>query len=139
MTTHIAWDDAYKVGHTMIDKQHRHLFELADSLYNLVCSGEGKNRDKVAAVLKECAEYVGFHFGSEEELMDEVCYAEMDVHVQAHRAFSAYVSKLMGEFSEGKDVDLGELYTFVANWLVQHITVEDKKLADQVRILLYGE
>ena len=137
MVSHIAWDDSYKVGHNMIDKQLQRLFELADGLYNLVAAGE-QGREHIQAVIKECAEYVSFHFASEEELMDEVCYSGMEAHVKAHRAFSDYVASLMEEFTSGKEIDLGELYSFVANWLVQHITVEDKKLAEQVRILLYG-
>ena len=45
----------------------------------------------------------------------------------------------MEEFETGREINLGKLYSFVANWLVEHITAEDKKLAEQVRILLYGE
>ncbi len=128
MVSHIAWDDAYKVNNEMIDTQHQKLFQLADGLYGLVSSGE-KNRDKVGQVIQDLVQYVMFHFGSEEDLMKKIGYADMDSHISAHRAFNDYILKLVGEFSSGKDVDLGELYSYVGKWLVDHITVTDKKLA----------
>lgn len=127
--THIAWDDAYKVGNDMIDSQHQKLFELADGLHDLASSGE-KDRDKVGKVIQALVEYVMFHFGSEEDLMKKIGYADMDSHVKAHRDFNDYTSKLVGEFSSGADVDLGALYSYIADWLVKHITVVDKKLAE---------
>lgn len=128
MVSHIAWDDAYKVNNDMIDSQHQKLFQLADGLYGLVSSGE-KDRNKVGKVIQELVEYVMFHFGSEEELMKKIGYADADSHISAHRAFNDYTSKLVGDFSAGKEVDLGELYTYIGKWLVDHITVVDKKLA----------
>lgn len=128
MVSHIAWDDAYKVNNEMIDSQHRKLFELADGLYGLVSSGE-TDRGKVGKVIQELVEYVMFHFGSEEELMKKIGYADADSHIKAHRDFNDYTSKLVNEFSSGKDVDLGGLYSFIGKWLVDHITVVDKKLA----------
>ncbi len=128
MVSHIAWDDAYKVNNEMIDSQHQKLFQLADSLYGLVSSGE-KNRDKVGAVIQDLVQYVMFHFGSEEDLMKKIGYADADSHISAHRAFNDYIFKLVGDFSAGKDVDLGGLYTYIGKWLVDHISVVDKKLA----------
>lgn len=141
MIEHIAWDDKYKVGHPMIDSQHQHLFELADKLYNVLDAGVAWERSHVEQLLQECAEYILFHFSSEESLMDEVEYegAARKNHLGQHRDFNLYVSGLLGKFFAGEAVNLGELYSFIANWLVQHIVLEDKKLGEQVRIFLYGE
>lgn len=130
MIQHIAWNDAYKVGHPMIDSQHQRLFELADNVYSLVNSNTESQREKVEQVIQECAEYVIFHFSCEEELMAEVGYSAMEAHKALHRDFNNYVSTLVGDFLMGKEVNLGELYSYIANWLVKHIMAEDKKLAE---------
>ena len=98
-------------------------------------------RSHVEKLLQECAEYILFHFSSEEALMDEVEYegAARENHLGQHRDFNQYVSSLLGKFFAGETVNLGELYSFIASWLVKHIVLEDKKLGEQVRIFLYGE
>ncbi len=129
MVSHIAWDDAYKVGHEMIDSQHRRLFELADALFDLLGTDAERDRELVEKVILDCAEYVLFHFSNEEQLMNEIGYDQTERHLKLHNEFNAYVSGLIGDFTDGKDVDLGELYSYIARWLVQHIMVEDRKLA----------
>lgn len=141
MIEHIAWDESFKVGHPMIDSQHQHLFELADNLYNVLDAGVSWERSHVEKVLQECAEYILFHFSSEEALMDEVEFegTVREAHLQQHKDFNLYISDLLGKFFAGEEVNLGHLYSFIASWLVKHIVLEDRKLADQVRIFLYGE
>jgi hemerythrin len=60
-------------------------------------------------------------------------------HLQQHQEFNQYISTLLGNFSTEKKIDLVQLYSFLANWLVKHITVEDKKLGEHIRMFLYGE
>ena len=77
-------------------------------------------------------EYVIFHFDNEEDLMKKIGYADMDSHVKEHRAFNDYATQLIGEFVGGKDIDLEALYSYIVDWLVQHIATVDKKLAAAV-------
>lgn len=132
MVTHIVWDDAYKVGHEMIDSQHRRLFELADVLFCLLGTDAEQDRNHVEAVILDCAEYVLFHFSNEERLMGEIGYDQAEHHFKLHHDFNGYISELIGDFTDGKDIDLGKLYSYIANWLVQHIITEDKKLAEYI-------
>ena len=138
---HIPWDDSYRIGHPMIDKQHMHLFELADKLYNVLDADLSCEASHIETLLQECVEYVLFHFSNEEGLMDEVEFEgeTRKAHLQQHQEFNQYVSQLLGEFSTEKKIDLVQLYSFLANWLVKHITVEDKKLGEHIRMFLYGE
>ncbi len=132
MIEHIAWDDKYRIGHTMIDSQHQHLFEMADGLFNVQVAGIECKRENVEQVIQECSEYVIFHFAAEEELMRDVGYPDIESHVKEHRDFSRYISTLLSDFFSGKDISLGDLYTHIARWLVQHITLEDRKIAPYV-------
>lgn len=132
MAKHISWDDSFKVGHPMIDSQHKRLFEIADELYNLTQSSHDRKDSDTTLVLQDCAKYVNFHFSCEEKLMQDSKYEELEEHMNQHKAFTTYVATLMSDFSRGVKIDLDKLYDFVAEWLVQHISTEDKKLASYV-------
>ena len=136
MIEHIAWDETYRIGHEMIDSQHQHLFELADGLFNVQVAGIECKRENVEQLIQKCAEYVIFHFASEEELMQRIGYPDIESHVKEHRDFSSYVSTLVSDFSSGKDICLGQLYTYLSKWLVQHITLEDRKLVPYIGSLV---
>ena len=129
MAKHIAWDDKYKVGHQMIDSQHKRLFEIADELYSLTQAPQERKDSDTSMVLEDCAKYVNFHFSCEEQLMRDSNYADIGEHVNQHKAFTTYVATLMSDFGRGGRIDLDALYDFIADWLVQHIGTEDKKLA----------
>ncbi len=124
----IPWHDGYKVGIETIDNQHRHLFEIADTLYSVITSGESPTKEAVKALLDQCADYVKLHFSHEEELMDATRYPSSSGHKKAHITFTAAVKNVIKDFSEGKDINLVELYAFISDWLVEHIILVDRSL-----------
>ena len=69
MANFITWDSSYEVGIEIVDKQHRHLVDLTNELYN-ACIGERDELDqKFKDVMKELVEYVMVHFRDEEKIM----------------------------------------------------------------------
>lgn len=132
MVEYIAWDDKYKIGHQIIDSQHQHLFKLADRLHVFVESGTGTNNEELEQVILECAEYVLTHFTDEEQIMEEIGYAEIERHRKLHLDFNIYISGIVGDFTSGKEINVGSLYAFLTDWLVKHIILEDKKIADAI-------
>ena len=50
---HIPWDDSFRIGHPMIDKQHMHLFELADKLYNVLDADLSCEASHIETLLQE--------------------------------------------------------------------------------------
>jgi len=124
----IPWHDGYKVGIETIDNQHRHLFEIADTLYSVITSGVPPTKEAVKALLDQCADYVKLHFSHEEELMDATQYPSSSGHKKAHVTFTAAVKNVIKDFTAGKDIDLVELYAFISDWLVEHIILVDRSL-----------
>ena len=124
----IPWHDGYKVGIETIDNQHRHLFEIADTLYSAITSREPPTKEAVKALLDQCADYVKLHFSHEEELMDATQYPSSSGHKKAHVTFTAAVKNVIKDFTAGKDIDLVELYAFISDWLVEHIILVDRSL-----------
>lgn len=124
----IPWHDRYKVGIETIDNQHRHLFEIADTLYSAITNPTPPTKAAVKDLLDQCADYVKMHFSHEEDLMNATQYPESPGHKTAHRAFTSAVKNVIKDFSAGKEIDLVELYAFIADWLVEHIILVDRSL-----------
>lgn len=125
---HIPWHDGYKVGIATIDNQHRHLFEIADVLYGVITSGKEPPKAAVKELLDQLAEYVVMHFSHEEDLMNDTQYPASGGHKKAHVLFTDAVKKVIEDFSNGKKIDLEELYAFISDWLVEHIILVDRSL-----------
>ncbi|MDY4466691.1 MAG: hemerythrin family protein [Candidatus Treponema excrementipullorum] len=129
MEKHVGWDDKYKVGHNLIDSQHKQLFDIADKLYEVAYEKDPYRDRDISLILQDLARYVNYHFSCEEELMRDNDYAGMENHCNIHNTFKTYVTTLVSDFSRGQSVDMKKLYDFVCTWLIEHIGSEDKKLA----------
>ena len=124
----IPWYDSYKVGIDTIDAQHQHLFEIADTLYAAITSDTPPTKGAVKALLDQCADYVKLHFSHEEDLMAATTYPASAGHKSAHITFTTAVMNVVKDFMAGKEIDLEELYAFIADWLVEHIIRVDRSL-----------
>ena len=70
MARFIEWDSKYDVGVEAVDKQHRHLVDLMNDLYD-ACIGERLELDqKFKDVMKELVDYVMVHFKDERAQAD---------------------------------------------------------------------
>jgi hemerythrin len=63
------WKNEYSLGHTLIDQQHKQLFVLANSVYNISISD--KNRNDLEKILHELKDYTIYHFQTEEDIYFE--------------------------------------------------------------------
>ena len=124
----IPWHDSYKVGIDTIDAQHQHLFEIADTLYAAITSDTPPTKGAVKTLLDQCADYVKLHFSHEEDLMAATTYPASAGHKSAHITFTTAVMNVVKDFMAGKEIDLEELYAFIADWLVEHIIRVDRSL-----------
>lgn len=137
MIRYVIWNDRFKVGNEIIDSQHKHLFEIADKLYKLL--ENDYDAEVVEEIVVECAEYVIFHFNTEEGIMREIGYVDIESHKKIHDAFSSYVSILIGDLTAGKEIDIAYLYSYIMDWLVDHIASQDKKLVSEINSFLENQ
>ena len=90
MVKHITWDDSFNIGHSMIDSQHKRLFELVQELYELTLLPQEVRDSGASAILQECAGYINYHFTCEEKLMRDTRYEDATSHISQHKAFNTY-------------------------------------------------
>ena len=127
-----VWQEKYKTNINEIDLQHKRLFELGHSMFNMAENRE-KDYDSEALmdIIEELCEYTIYHFDTEERYLNQHGYEHIDEHVAQHQLFIAFLSTLNIDDIEHRTSDsLNKLLTFINDWVTNHITIEDAKFAN---------
>lgn len=124
----MKWTDDLSVGVDLIDSQHKSLIDAINELFN-ACS-KGMGRKKISETLEFLQNYVATHFRDEEEVQRKCGYPDYAAHKKLHSDFVKEVMKYSDRLeAEGPNVALvADFNTFVTNWLIYHISREDKKI-----------
>lgn len=124
----MVWSDTLSVGVKQIDDQHKALIQAVNDLFE-ACS-EGKGRQKIADTMEFLQNYVVMHFGEEEKLQQCCGYPDYSNHKKLHTEFiNAFLGYKKQLETEGPTISLvAKFNSFVSNWLIFHISKEDKKI-----------
>jgi hemerythrin-like metal-binding protein len=120
-----TWSDEYSIGNTEIDNQHMKLFDILNRLFD-ICVGKNEV-DTVEAVMEELVSYTDYHFKFEEQHMRDVGYKDLDKHIVEHNYFTNEVMFAKRRQAQNKSSTDNKLIEFLSNWLIQHVTEEDRK------------
>ncbi|HNR87415.1 MAG TPA: hemerythrin family protein [Spirochaetota bacterium] len=93
------WTSEYEIGIVDVDRQHRELFRLMDSLSLSLYRGDGKK--VVGQVLHSLEEYVAQHFSLEEDLMSRHRYPDVVRHMTQHRQFEKQLAAFKKDYERG--------------------------------------
>ncbi|WP_302083330.1 bacteriohemerythrin [Salinibaculum rarum] len=125
----IEWDDdRYSTNIERFDDQHQYLFNLLNELYQAIDNGDPE--DEAGDVLRELERYTEYHFGDEEEFMQDCGYS-MDCadcfynHREMHEEFVEKVTDLRERHEQGEHIEM-EVLEFVRDWLDSHIAGNDQ-------------
>lgn len=123
----ILWKDDYKIGVETIDNQHKKLFEIANSAYELLKNNSYIDKyDRIVDILEELRDYTVFHFRSEEEYMESIGYKRLLSQKVAHNDFIDKINSInLDEVDENQDKHIIELLDFIVNWISVHILESD--------------
>jgi hemerythrin len=128
----VTWNPTYSVGIKVIDEQHMKLIKLTNKLFRSCMSGQERIKgDSIFfEVIREVIEYVGYHFNTEEKVMERVDYPKSKEHKIEHKVFVKEVLAKVEEFNSGKiNTPLSFVY-YLRDWILHHIAVNDKKLGE---------
>ena len=123
----LSWDPAWLTGIEVIDEQHRKLFEQMESILNAVRSGEAQER--IPGLLAFLMMYADVHFRDEEKAMSDVRYPGLARHRAIHNDMRHQVAEMSVRFQEDPSELTPAVLRFLSDWLVNHIAVEDRRLA----------
>ena len=122
----IEWTDDFLIGIPEVDMQHR---SLISSLNKLVSKYE-QNPGEIKDMIDFLVDYVLLHFDTEERLMEQYEYPDIDEHIEEHRAFTKRLNKLMDDFMlSGPSPEMEKrIEEDLVLWIREHIMKIDKKM-----------
>lgn len=129
----ITWQDSLRIGIEPIDSHHQEIFKRYNQL--LQACKVGKGREEIAHFIKFLHEYINYHFAEEEAIQVKYAYPGYEEHRKEHECFSrdlVSLGQLLAE--EGAVLSLViQTNKLSLHWLMRHISVTDKALADYLR------
>jgi hemerythrin len=122
----LVWSERLQIGHPIIDRQHKQLFDLYNQLVNAFYEGTGQQQ--IYQVVTDLVTYTQHHFRDEERLMAKGGYPELKGHRQQHQELIQQVSSFVADIDESAPVLTYEVLSFVKCWLLEHILEQDMKI-----------
>lgn len=120
------WSDAYELGFSRIDGEHRYLVKLiGDAIGALDDEAEDDVGDLVTRFVEACR----YHFFSEEQLMRDIGYDHVEIHVQYHTKLLEMADVLARRCAEDHDATAlkGDVVA-LAKCLLDDVISGDKSL-----------
>jgi diguanylate cyclase (GGDEF)-like protein/hemerythrin-like metal-binding protein len=122
----LVWQEAYECGEPMIDREHRELFDLANTVLDAAIKPESSPQ-VFKAVLERLLAHITRHFANEEALLAQHQYEHLESHRRAHAGLLERARELKAATSAG-EATLGDLVDFLANTVVaQHLFKADRE------------
>lgn len=120
----IPWRSSYETGVAVMDEQHRQLIAIINRLYRVIRDKQGV--DELQALFDEMTAYATNHLDEEERLLAEYRYPHLENHRNQHKEYIARVDQLRDTLGSADEQLAIEVYTYLRQWWLQHIMVEDK-------------
>ena len=126
------WTDTLATGIEIVDNQHKELINLTNELFRACMRGG----DVLDIVFKETmgkvVEYVRFHFGFEQGMLQRVKFPNYTEHKGEHDKFIKTVLEETKNYSEGRSFVPNKFVRYLKDWIVSHIAYTDKIYAAYV-------
>jgi hemerythrin len=131
----VPWESKYVLGVHIIDEQHKRLFDLTNELYEKCHLGETAVREQFIKTLHMLVEYVIKHFSAEEKIMEQIQYPKIAEQKEQHAGFTRKIIEESKKYEGGMPGVPQDLVHFLRDWIISHIAVYDKVLADYIHHL----
>jgi hemerythrin len=125
----VVWDEKYALGIELIDSQHKELFSLTNELFQACLDGEKALKFVFKETMGRMVEYVRFHFGAEQELMQRIKYPDYQEHKKQHDTLVRNILETVKDYSEGKKLVPNQFVRTLKDWILSHIAHYDKLYA----------
>ncbi len=124
----IEWTPNLAVGVSSIDHQHKTLFDKANQLFE--AGKNNKTKEFISEMLDFLDEYTKKHFRDEEAYMRSINYPGYNDQKKLHADFILALNTLKKEYhdSGGSIIVILNANQMVIDWLLKHISIEDKKI-----------
>lgn len=125
----IILDEKYRTGHRQIDEQHAKLLEYLKNAVEGLKNKHGDGREGLLNLIQDIKVYAKIHLDYEEAQMLKEEYPDIKNHTILHDSFREKVLEVEKQAKYTHE-ELKKLATYIRDWFVNHILVEDKKFGD---------
>ena len=126
---YITWKAENEVGIPIIDEQHRGAVATINSLFYFM--QQDKGMEALLPTLKVLDQYTKIHFETEEKILTQEGYPDLEAHVMIHRDLVRQMAEVMRRAVAQSDPTI--VLVFLKDWWMDHINKEDKKYAAYMR------
>jgi len=135
----LEWDDSYKVGIDVIDKQHKVLFDRIEKMINNLKMDLGANADQalikteVEDMFYFLTDYFNTHFALEEKYHAKYNKDGLAEHKEIHKSLMEVLNEIKYDVFLKDNIDkalVNELKTQVLTLWVTHTGGEDQVLKE---------
>jgi hemerythrin len=124
-----TWKAEYSVGIDEIDDQHKMLIDCIANLERSIEDNDEKQRwTAIHYAIVQLSDYTRIHFSVEESLMRILDYPQRETHIAQHKVFVSFLQDIQRK-SITRDVTEDQIARFLRDWLLMHISNEDKNYA----------
>lgn len=125
----IHWDNSLNTGNSVVDGQHQELCRRVGILVE-ACK-EDAAKEAVQETIRFIEMYMDEHFSTEENLMKECGFPDIEAHRAEHREFCGQVDRIKKLFEiHGADYSLAiDTINTIYGWVGSHIHGHDKALS----------
>lgn len=129
------WKEEYCTGISVIDEQHKELFNIANRVYELLKNDVYVDKyNKILNLVEELKDYTVFHFKTEEEILLNAKYKKFFSHKIEHDDFIKKFNDIdLKKVDNGQDEYIKETFDFVLDWIVNHILKTDMYYVNDVK------
>jgi len=123
---YIVWNEDSNLGIPIIDEQHHAITATINSLYFFIQEGWGLSALK--PTLNIIKMYSGFHAKTEEGILMNLQYPELQQHIQCQKRFEKSVDEATSEALLNQDPNI--LLKFLRGWWIEHLKTEHAEYAE---------
>ncbi|MEG3042840.1 MAG: hemerythrin family protein [Clostridium sp.] len=130
----IKWDNSFNIGIPEIDEHHKHLFKICRELELFLDKpNEVYKVDEAIDLICKLREYTTFHFYTEEKIMENIGFDNLNSHKIEHEKLKSEILKLdINNICIENYNDMHFLKNILYDWLFNHIGNEDKKIFEYI-------
>ena len=131
--TLVKWSKDFAVGIELIDNQHMELVNLTNQLYRACLTSPTEIEHTFKEVMGRMVEYVRFHFGTEQKLLERIHYPDYNDHKNRHDQLVKDILEAVNNYGKGMKYVPNNFARTLKDWVFEHIAIYDQIYAAYVR------
>jgi len=132
MEDRLVFDSRYRVGVQQVDLEHQELFELAGRIHDSLSLDVIVPMHQIRTAMNELIKSTESHFASEELLMANSGYPNLEDHRALHRSLMSRIRDFEAQIANADQLTPVDVYAFLCSWLGDHILTSDRMFGEFV-------